>query len=398
MKLRTPLVLVGLVILSTHPFIRMQAQSGPPPQTYSATVVSALLGPPVTIKVSRDGSKELVDRNQPAAGGATASHTMQLYDFQAGTAFAWDVLDAKVPCGKSTTPDKAADYMSDPISGVAEWMKEIDTSKAKPAGAAVVNGIATKAMEMTDPASKTTVKLWLAEKGSYLIKYEMTPPGAAPRVMYEIKALSFEKPSASVFALPAACNGIAVNGSFTISGAAPAPAEAAAGASASAAASVPSPASSEAVMTVPIRINAGGPAQTTPDGIRWDADKGFSGGQAFAGMSAPVSGSRTPSLYQTIRFAKGDFDYSFNVANGKYIVTLKFAEIYYINPGQRVFSVAINGQPVLTQFDMIVAAGGSKKAIDKPFPVEVTNGRIAIHFTKIVDNPQINAIEIVKNP
>jgi hypothetical protein len=75
MRFRTPLVLAGLVVLVAHPLARRQTPAAPPPQTYSATVVSALMGPPVTITISRDGSKELIDRNQPAAGGATASHT-----------------------------------------------------------------------------------------------------------------------------------------------------------------------------------------------------------------------------------------------------------------------------------------------------------------------------------
>jgi len=75
-------------------------------------------------------------------------------------------------------------------------------------------------------------------------------------------------------------------------------------------------------------------------------------------------------------------------------VTLKFAEIYFNSPGARVFDVTINGSRVLTSFDIVAQAGAAWRAVDRSFPVTVTNGQIAIQAVAQVDNPQINAIEI----
>ena len=79
--------------------------------------------------------------------------------------------------------------------------------------------------------------------------------------------------------------------------------------------------------------------------------------------------------------------------NGAHTVNLKFADIYMTQPGQRIFNVAINGVPVLTNFD-IVAQAGPMIAIDQAFSVNTTTGSITIQFTSVVDHPKISAIEI----
>jgi Malectin domain len=409
MKRRASLVLVGLIVMSGHQFARVHAQSAAAPQAYSFTMTNAMFGPPVTIKIYRDGARELVDRLLPAGPGITPSHYLQLYDFQAGTAFQWDLLDAQMPCSKSTTTDKATDSMVDPISGVAEWMANIDSSKSKPAGNEVVNGVATRVLEVVDPASKISAKLWQAEKGNYVIKYVMTPPGGPTRVLVEIKMLSFDKPPASTFAMPAKCNGIAVTGNFTTSSGssvAGAPPAATAAPSSPSPASPPSPASapsaSAAAMAVPIRINAGGPAQRDTAGILWEADKGFNGGNSYQNTNAPVvapaTGGKAPNLFQTERYSENDFSYSFDVPDGSYKVRLRFAEIYFKDAGQRVMSVDINDKRVLDHFDILAAANGPNIPVDKEFPVQVTTGKLVIHFIKVVQNPKVSAIEIVKAP
>jgi hypothetical protein len=76
-------------------------------------------------------------------------------------------------------------------------------------------------------------------------------------------------------------------------------------------------------------------------------------------------------------------------------VTLKFAENYFTQPGQRLFGVSINGQTVLSNFDILGAAGGANKAIDRSFSVSVTGGAVTIHFLPgAANNPKIDAIEI----
>jgi len=143
-----------------------------------------------------------------------------------------------------------------------------------------------------------------------------------------------------------------------------------------------------------IRVNAGGPAYTDPSGKVWSADTGSPAGQADL-STASIANTSTPALYQTARWNTGRLTYLFSVSNGTYTVTLKYAELYFTSPGQRVFDVTINGQKVLQGFDIVAQAGGPNRAVDRSFPITVTNGQITIESTSTVDDPTVNAIEIV---
>lgn len=142
-----------------------------------------------------------------------------------------------------------------------------------------------------------------------------------------------------------------------------------------------------------IRVNSGGPAFTDNTGNPWTPDQNFAGGSTWA-VSNAIANTLNPTLYQTCRYGQA-FSYNFTVPNGTYKVVLKFAEVSRSAPAQRQFNVAIGGSPVLTNFDIFAAAGGEFLAIDKTFPITVTNGQIAIQFTAgTADWPMINAIEI----
>lgn len=145
------------------------------------------------------------------------------------------------------------------------------------------------------------------------------------------------------------------------------------------------PAQGSSVMSV----NTGGVSYTDAAGTTWAADTGFSGGTTWSNANSNV-----PVEYQSLRFGNS-FQYNFAVPNGTHAVTLKFAELYYTRTNQRLFSVSINGTQVLNQFDILAAAGGASKTVDKTFSVPVTNGSILIQFSQgSADLPQINAIQI----
>lgn len=88
--------------------------------------------------------------------------------------------------------------------------------------------------------------------------------------------------------------------------------------------------------------------------------------------------------------------FSQKVPNGKYQVKLHFCETYegITGPGDRVFSFTVQGKQ-FKDFDVWVKAGGFAKAYVETVPVDVTNGELDITFTPQVENPQINAIEII---
>jgi hypothetical protein len=88
-------------------------------------------------------------------------------------------------------------------------------------------------------------------------------------------------------------------------------------------------------------------------------------------------------------------EYRFTVPAGAYTVQLKFAEVYYRETGQRVFSIALNGQIVEDNFDAFAQAGYCV-AIDRSYEVNMPAGELTIVLTGKVAEAGINAIEIVQ--
>ena len=142
-------------------------------------------------------------------------------------------------------------------------------------------------------------------------------------------------------------------------------------------------------------IDAGGPAAGS-----YSADADFSGGNTFSttnsiNTSADTTGAPA-SVYQSERY--GNFTYTVPglVAGSTHTVNLHFAEIYWTSAGQRVFHVSINGQQVLTSFDIVATVGSANKAIVKSFTaVADSSGNIQIVFTSVQDNAKVSAIDVV---
>jgi hypothetical protein len=147
----------------------------------------------------------------------------------------------------------------------------------------------------------------------------------------------------------------------------------------------------------PIRINCGGSSYTDTNGQLWRADSGYNSGTASTN-TATTAGTSDPTIYRSNRFNANTAPmiYSLAVANGNYRVNLLFAENALDEQavGARVFNVKLNNTLVLQNFD-IFAAAGSNKALVESFNTIVTNGSMAIEFDKLIQNPKINAIEIL---
>ena len=127
-------------------------------------------------------------------------------------------------------------------------------------------------------------------------------------------------------------------------------------------------------------------------GIVYSADTGYTAGGTAASVTTAIQNTPDQPLYKDNRY--GNYSYVFSVANGKYNVTLKFAETYWSSAGKRIFNVAINGSTVLSNFDIFAAAGGENIALDKTFPVTVTGGSITIALSSVTNYAQINALLI----
>ncbi len=145
----------------------------------------------------------------------------------------------------------------------------------------------------------------------------------------------------------------------------------------------------------PIRIDAGSSASfTDPSGNVWSPDTGFVGGRTHDYGPIAIAHTATQPLFQTERW--GMSAYTLPVANGTYTVRLSFSENYsrITAPGQRVFGVDVAGTSLGT-LDVFAEAGGRNRAIVKSAIVTVTGGQLAVTFTPHVQNPMINAIEVV---
>ncbi len=106
-----------------------------------------------------------------------------------------------------------------------------------------------------------------------------------------------------------------------------------------------------------------------------------------------MSSSAIPATAQRY----GAFGCSIPVANGAYLVTLKFAELYWAEDGRRRFAIALEGQPVLTGLD-VYARVGHRVALDLSFAVNVVDGVLDLALIPEMDNAILCALLVVHSP
>uniref|UniRef100_UPI0023ECC87D malectin domain-containing carbohydrate-binding protein n=1 Tax=Chryseolinea sp. H1M3-3 TaxID=3034144 RepID=UPI0023ECC87D len=118
------------------------------------------------------------------------------------------------------------------------------------------------------------------------------------------------------------------------------------------------------------------------------------GGTPYSTTTAIANTTQDP-IYQTERF--GNFSYAIPVGQaGTYAVDLHLAEIYFGQPGQRIFNINIeNGQFVRNNLDLIQTYGANNTArVLRADNLNITDGTINITFTSVVDNAKISGIAV----
>jgi len=175
----------------------------------------------------------------------------------------------------------------------------------------------------------------------------------------------------------------------------------------------------------PIRLNAAAPDVTqnmTCSGQRldcngdvWEADFGANTRRVafqcdLAGDGCNIKGvedvlgcsdENTNDIFRCEHWADetfGGLHYSFDVPNGTYIVNLLFANVFSgtSSVGRRIFDVAIEGQLALDDFDQVVAAGGSGRAVNRSIFIDVSDGDgLQIEFITVKDHPAVKGIEVL---
>ncbi len=161
------------------------------------------------------------------------------------------------------------------------------------------------------------------------------------------------------------------------------------------------------------RINAGGPTVNATDGgPAWQADdsddSGFrNSGSSTAGfdpvgsVDGTVAAGAPAAIFTDERWDAGDdpeMHWGFPVPAGTSItVRLYLANRYdgTAGVGQRVFDVALDGTTVLDDYD-IVADVGHNVGTMKSYSI-TSDGTVDLDFGHVVENPLVDAIEIVRN-
>ena len=134
----------------------------------------------------------------------------------------------------------------------------------------------------------------------------------------------------------------------------------------------------------------------------WQGDRFFKGGESASSTQA-VARTLDPTIFQQYR--EGDFSYEIPLKRGVYEMRLYFAEPQFGpttfsggGESSRVFSIDMNGKPLLVNFDIYSDAGGSNIAYERVFR-DVTpggDGYLRLTFKPALrEKPVLNALEIV---
>jgi subtilisin family serine protease len=151
-------------------------------------------------------------------------------------------------------------------------------------------------------------------------------------------------------------------------------------------------------------VNAGGKAYDTPGGIRFRTDRAYSvGNYGYSGTSEKrttsreIRGTTDDPLYQAMRVGMGRYRFDVPV-DGIYKVQLRFAEIEHNLDGPRVFTVFVEGRPVLVNLD-VAGRVGERRALNLTFETRVTDGILNVRFSgQQGDAPMISAILVTHRP
>lgn len=155
----------------------------------------------MTRQIARDGSKVFIDQTVPAHPGAEAMHVRMIYDLDRHANYTWDLVHANVPCDK---PASFQGDWGDPFATSAEIRSQV-AQGAKQIGTETISGIAVNVLEASTPQMKA--KVWVEPKYGLVMRIDMGMGNAPLENKYEVKSISFGRPDASVFVLPAACAG-----------------------------------------------------------------------------------------------------------------------------------------------------------------------------------------------
>ena len=151
------------------------------------------------------------------------------------------------------------------------------------------------------------------------------------------------------------------------------------------------------------RIAAGNPNNVTDCVANvWVKDQaytvgsfGYSGGST--GFLSTTISNVCANVYPLYRWERySNSSYLFDCPAGIYETTLLEAENWTNAPNGRLFNVFIEGQQVLTNFDIFAAAGGKSVPVTRVFTNTVADAQLNISFASVIDNARASGIQVRK--
>ncbi|WP_162055241.1 malectin domain-containing carbohydrate-binding protein [Pontibacter pamirensis] len=149
-----------------------------------------------------------------------------------------------------------------------------------------------------------------------------------------------------------------------------------------------------------VLVNSGGSGYTDSGGRVWGADAHFTGG-VTSSKSFDVAGTTDDQLYLKYRYAKNGAPFSYNIPvseAGSYTVKLHFVEPYFKESGARKFHVDVEGQRVISNYDLWAQQGYGKALVMTFDGISVTDGTANILLTSVTNNAIISGVELIKSP
>ncbi len=169
-------------------------------------------------------------------------------------------------------------------------------------------------------------------------------------------------------------------------------------------------------LVVHYRINAGGGAITTLDSPNpdWEADSpgdpspyrtngGSTSASGYATLDASIPSYLPTSVFDSERWdpaSGGEMMWDFPAAvSGIYEVRLYLNNSFggTSSPGDRVFDILVEGNTVWDDLDL-AGQYGHQNAFMLSYQVTVNDGNLDVDFQRVVENPLVNAIEILGPP
>lgn len=138
-------------------------------------------------------------------------------------------------------------------------------------------------------------------------------------------------------------------------------------------------------------LNVGGSTYRDSEGLTFEADRYFTGGNAQVVTNA-IAGTQQQPLFQSERW--GDLDYEIPLEPGHYKIKLKFVEMFWDASNSRLIDVAVEDKILAQNLDIYAQVGKFSAYEIESSSVVVNDGFLSIRVNASQDNGTLSAIEI----